>query len=49
MPFSEYQLKRHLEIQNKKEVEQNNGEAVKLVAVVETQEEADALNVQIMN
>lgn len=41
MPFSEYQVKRHLDILHKKALEEGLEDTHKLVAVVETQEEAD--------
>lgn len=48
MPFSELQIKKHLELLKQKPTDGKQN-SPKLVAVVETAEEAEALNIKIMN
>ena len=49
MPFSESVVKSHLDIITHRNVEKEIAEIAKLVAIVDTVEEADAINLQIIN
>jgi len=52
MPYSEHQLKKHLDLMEEKQREENPNigvQKLRLVAIVETQEEADMLNIEKMN
>lgn len=49
MPFSENEIKKHFDFIKKKNKDKMSKEEPKLVAVVETAEEAEALNLKILN